>query len=139
MTAKEYLGQLRRCSVRISILKEDIFRLRSRLESTTITLGEKVQSSPQDTFTETMARLIDRQRQLEGMCDEYDALMSHILDEILAMPNEVYSSILYKRYASGLSLPEIAKILHYSVDRVKHLHGDALRAFERQYPEVKSL
>lgn len=139
MTAKEYLGQLRKCSVRMAIIREDVMRLRSRLESVTVSMSEKVQTSPKDSFAETMAKLIDRQMELERMCEDYDILMVHILDEILDMPNEIYSSILYKKYATGLSLGEIAGILHYSVDRVKHLHGEALRAFEKQYPKVKDL
>lgn len=139
MTAREYLGQLRKCSVRIAIIREDVMRLRSRLESVTVSMSEKVKTSPKDTFTETMAKLIDRQTALEGLCEQYDSMMVHILDEILEMPNEIYSSILYKKYATGLSLGEIAGILHYSVDRVKHLHGDALRAFEIQYPKIKDL
>ena len=140
MTAREYLGQLRKCSVRIAIIREDVMRLRSRLESVNIGIsGDKVQTSPKDNFSETMARIIDRQTELERLCSVYDEMMVHILDEILQMPNEIYSSILYKRYAVGLSLGEIAGVLHYSVDRVKHLHGDALRAFEAQYPKVKDL
>ena len=137
MTAKEYLGQLRKLNVRISIVREDIMRLRARAESMTVTLSEKVQSSPRDTFSDNMAKLVDREAQLESLCDVYDTMVAHILDEILQMPNELYSSILYKRYASGLSLDEIAKILHYSHDRVRHLHGEALAAFERQFPNVK--
>jgi DNA-directed RNA polymerase specialized sigma subunit len=139
MTAKEYLGQLRKLNVRISIVREDIMRLRARAESMTVTLSEKVQSSPRDTFSDNMAKLVDREAQLESLCDVYDTMVAHILDEILQMPNELYSSILYKRYASGLSLDEIAKILHYSHDRVRHLHGEALAAFERQFPNVKEL
>lgn len=139
MTAKEYLGQLRKLNVRISIVREDIMRLRARAESMTVTLSEKVQSSPRDTFSDNMAKLVDREAQLESLCDVYDTMVAHILDEILQMPNELYSSILYKRYASGLSLDEIAKILHYSHDRVRHLHGEALAAFERQFPNVKDL
>lgn len=139
MTAKEYLGQLRKLNVRISIVREDIMRLRARAESMTVTLSEKVQSSPRDTFSDNMAKLVDRETQLESLCDVYDTMVAHILDEILQMPNELYSSILYKRYASGLSLDEIAKILHYSHDRVRHLHGEALAAFERQFPNVKDL
>lgn len=139
MTAKEYLGQLRKLNVRISIVREDIMRLRARAESMTVTLSEKVQSSPRDTFSDNMAKLVDRETQLESLCDVYDTMVAHILDEILQMPNELYSSILYKRYASGLSLDEIAKILHYSHDRVRHLHGEALAAFERQFPNVKEL
>lgn len=139
MTAKEYLGQLRKLNVRISIVREDIMRLRARAESMTVTLSEKVQSSPRDTFSDNMAKLVDREAQLESLCDVYDTMVAHILDEILQMPNQLYSSILYKRYASGLSLDEIAKILHYSHDRVRHLHGEALAAFERQFPNVKEL
>ena len=139
MTAKEYLGQVRKLNVRISIVREDIMRLRARAESMTVTLSEKVQSSPRDTFSDNMAKLVDREAQLESLCDVYDTMVAHILDEILQMPNELYSSILYKRYASGLSLDEIAKILHYSHDRVRHLHGEALAAFERQFPNVKEL
>lgn len=139
MTAKEYLGQLRKLNVRISIVREDIMRLRARAEGVSLKISERVQSSPRDTFSENMAKLVDREFELEQLCGVYDDMMRHILDEILEMPNEIYSSILYKRYASGLSLGEIARILHYSHDRVKHLHGEALRAFEQQFPNVKEL
>ena len=139
MTAKEYLSQLRKLNVRISIVREDIMRLRARAEGMSVTISEKVQTSPRDTFADSMARILDRETQLENLIGVYDSMTAHILDEILEMPNEIYSSILYKRYASGLSLGEIANVLHYSHDRVKHLHGEALRAFEEQFPKVKDL
>lgn len=139
MTAKEYLGQLRQLNVRISIVREDIMRLRARAEGMTQNISERVQTSPRDTFSENMAKLVDREAQLETLLDVYDDMIAKRLDEILQMPNELYSSVLYKHYASGLSLGEIARILHYSHDRVRHLHGEALRAFERQFPNVKDL
>ena len=104
MTAKQYLQQLRRIAQNIDVLNEEIVRLRARIESTTIQITERVQSSGAG-----------------------DALADQIAME---MP---YSRILYARYVQGRGLQEIAKELCYSYEWMRHLHGVALKEFAKKY------
>ena len=135
MTAKQYLGQLRRCTQHIAILEEEIERDRARLESVTIKLSEKVQSSPRDTFTEQMARIVDKQMQLEAFKEECEQLRQRIIKQILDMPNGIYSRILFERYVQGKSFRQVSKAISYDYNYTLNLHAKALQDFFVQYEE----
>jgi len=54
-----------------------------------------------------------------------------ITGEIHNLNNSDYIILLYKRYVECKSLGQIAKDMHYSYDRIKHMHGNALMDFEK--------
>lgn len=50
---------------------------------------------------------------------------------IEAVENPLERSVLELRYLDGLdTLQEVADVLHYSFNRIRHVHSDALRHFE---------
>ena len=59
--------------------------------------------------------------------------ISRIVDLILGMDNPIHVQVLYGRYVKGRSLSAIANELAYSYDRIKHVHGEALQAFDEKY------
>ena len=58
---------------------------------------------------------------------------------IMGMENPKYREVLYDYYILGLNLTEVSERMDLGYDRVKHLHLEALRAFERTYPEIRDL
>lgn len=135
MTAKQYLRKLRFIQKNIDTLQEEIARLRSRLESTAVpSLGDRVQSSgTHDRFADAIASLADKEIQYSDLLETYEKFRQQIVAKILSMDNDIYARILYARYVQNKTLGSIADDLAYSIDRMKHLHGEALDAFQKKY------
>lgn len=135
MTPKQFLGQLRKIAANIEVLQEELTRLRSRLESTTVQLStDRVQTSQTgDRFADAIADLADKELYYMDMVEEYERLRQRIVDLILGMDNPIHVQVLYGRYVKGRSLSAIANELAYSYDRIKHVHGEALQAFDEKY------
>lgn len=135
MTAKQYLGQLRTLQKHIKVLKEELIRRRTSLESTAAPiLSDRVQTSPGgDRFADAIAALADKDIQLEELLRVYSDLRQHIIVQICRMPNELQSSVLRLKYAEGMSLPQVADALHYSEGYIKQVHTAALLSFEARY------
>lgn len=135
MTPKQFLRQLRKIAANIEVLQEELTRLRSRLESTTVQLSaDRVQTSQTgDRFADAIADLADKELYYMDMVEEYERLRQRIVDLILGMDNPIHVQVLYGRYVKGRSLSAIANELAYSYDRIKHVHGEALQAFDEKY------
>lgn len=58
-------------------------------------------------------------------------IKDRITGEIHNLNNADYIKLLYQRYVNCVSLGKIAKELKYSYDRIRHMHGEALKAFEK--------
>lgn len=138
MTAKQYLRQLSRLRRHIEKLTEEIEERRTRLESTTMPLGEKVQSSPTgDRFADMVAALADKDRTRTELVFAYEFQRDQIVDEILGLGVDIYEDLLFRRYVQEETLEQIAVAMHYSYDRVRHLHGEALQFFTRKYLDTQ--
>lgn len=135
MTPKQFLRQLRKIAANIEVLQEELTRLRSRVESTTVQISaDRVQTSPTgDRFADAIADLADKELYYMDMVEEYERLRQRIVDLILGMDNPIHVQVLYGRYVKGRSLSAIANELAYSYDRIKHVHGEALQAFDEKY------
>ena len=135
MTPKQFLRQLRKIAANIEVLQEELTRLRSKVESTTVQLSaDRVQTSPTgDRFADAIADLADKELYYMDMVEEYERLRQRIVDLILGMDNPIHVQVLYGRYVKGRSLSAIANELAYSYDRIKHVHGEALQAFDEKY------
>ena len=135
MTAKEYLGQLRIIRANIRILNEQVQYLETRLTSITVAASkEKVQSSGSgDAFESRIADLVDKKNECLELEKIYDALRQRIILRIVNLGNETYTKILQERYIKEKSMLQIATELNYSYDWIRHLHRDALAAFENIY------
>ena len=132
MTTKEYLLQVKCLDEKIQANKEALEALKAKLTDITSKLDEdKVQSSNQANFDETLADVIDTESRLTRDMCKYINLKYKILNEINAMEDNTLSVILFKRYILNKSLNQIAKELNYSYDHLRHLHLKALREFRR--------
>jgi len=135
MTAKQYLRQLSKLQHRIDILKDEIDERRTRLESSAAPeLGDKVQSSPNsDRFAEAIAILADKDLQRQELIYIYEQMRDKIVDQILELENDQYSKVLYERYVRCKRWDLIADEMHYSIQRVFQLHGNALVTFSQKF------
>lgn len=135
MTAKQYLRQLSKIELNIRLLTEELEERRTRLTSTAAPpLGDKVQSSPKgDTFASAMAVLADKDLQRRELIVCYEMLRDEIVEKILGLDNSIYSQVLYERYVQRKSWDSISEDMHYSLQHIFRLHGNALVAFAVKY------
>lgn len=144
MTAKEYLRQCRTLKTQMENKK----RIYDNIRNSIVYLRgvsydmEKIQVSPSDALSETMAKLIDAEREAMNAIWEYEQFYDSCVDKINSMSRPEYVEILTRRYLkddySSKQLLHIALDMDYSYERVKHMHGEALQEFYRKYLSDKS-
>lgn len=136
MTAKQYLQQLRKIALQMSVLRDEILRMRSRLESTTVPLKpDRVQSSSKgDSFADAIAVMADKSVQYESLMLIYEDMRQRIIGQILELDEPRYIEILQKRYVKNEQLKAIAVDMHYSETYAARLLNQALAAFEAKHP-----
>lgn len=137
MTAKQYLRQLTKLELNITILTEELEERRTRLTSTAAPpLGDKVQSSPKgDVFASMMAALVDKELQRAELIYAYERQRDTIVEQILGMENPTQAEVLYLRYVKGQRWDVIADAMHYNRQHVCRIHGNALVEFAKKYLE----
>jgi RNA polymerase sigma factor (sigma-70 family) len=134
MRAKQYLMQLASIDHDIAAKRRQLERLREDTYSLRGIAydGGRVQSSPTGSGIEDKAiALVAVQKDLELKIIDYHEARARIETQIASLPDKRYRDILTYRYVDQLSLREIADVMGYSYDRVKHLHGYALLIFAK--------
>lgn len=134
MTAKEYLMQIKRKDIMINSLikQKDEMWAQLYLLSSPQHDGISVQSSKDpDKFGALWAKIDEKERKISQAIDELSDEKQRIMKQIELLDSEVYIEILLRRYVHMEKLPDIAKAMNYSYDRLRHLHGLALLEFGR--------
>lgn len=132
MTAKEYLSQYRAAEVKTKHREKQLAELRSTLCAAGINISEKVQTSPKDSMSEDVARVIDLEAEIRAEKLRLEEFKHKIINEIHQLENPLFVQILYKRYIECKSLWEISDEINYAYRHVKRLHGHALQEFYRK-------
>lgn len=135
MNAKQYLRKLQYLDEEIKRYEEQAQEIYDRLTNiTSSTNAVIVQHSSSDKMAGAMERLERiRYRALEKATEYYE-LKQTIMIQIDNIPDGRYRQVLYLRYVKCIKdWNEIADQMSYSVDRVWHLHGEALRVFQTMY------
>lgn len=139
MTAKEYLSQVHRYRKEMNSLLEQVEELRTKLAGIKAVTydGVKVQVSPTDKMLEIMPKLLDTEERYGKAIYKYHTAILTRAKQVADIGRDDYAEILRLRYIEAsdrrMTLEEIAVRTHRSFDRVRHLHGEALAAFERKY------
>lgn len=60
-----------------------------------------------------------------------EARKDKITDEIHNLEDALHIKILFKKYVECKHLAMVAEELNYSYDRIRHMHGEALKEFEK--------
>lgn len=129
MDIKEYLNQIQRYEKIINNKLEEIEHL--KLLATSISAStygiERVQTSgSQDKIGDTIAKLVDAQRELADNVVELMEKKQKLIDIIESVKNPQYYDFLYKRYVEGKKLTVIADEMEYNEEYIKQFHGKAV-------------
>lgn len=142
MTSKEYLSQIKHMDIMITAWIEQKDALWRQMQSLTSPQhdGVSVQSTKDpDKFGEMWARIDEKERKISKQIDQLTDAKEAITKEIGMIDDTRYVEILLRRYVSMEKLEDIAEAMHYSYDRVRHLHGMALLEFSRIHPHIAKL
>ena len=136
MKAKDYLKLIKEWDGEISRLEAMIAIYRDQAEQITSQLSTAPNSGSHevyDSMAESVARYVDKTREL---CDAIDAKMklrAYIAKQIEDMQDVRHKEVLFMRYVQGQSWNAIAEALSYSEVSIFRLHREALLAFEEKY------
>lgn len=134
MKAKEYLMQIEILSVKIEQKKQRAKEYRdlalcsggfdySKERVQTSNLGGQIE--------DRIIRYVSLESEITENIFMLQQMKDKITGEIHNLNNSDYIILLYKRYVECKTLGQIAKDMHYSYDRIKHMHGNALMDFEK--------
>lgn len=138
MTAKEYLKKIRFLDIKINQKIKELDELRIMLKTVKGVDYSKecVQTSLSSgaNFEKAILRISELERLLDSEIDYFVDLKHKIINQIQSIDNRSYAEILYKRYIEFKKLELIAVEMGYLYNRIKHLHGYALKEFESRHP-----
>lgn len=123
---KAFLNQVRKIDILIKHKQDEIQQLRSLAESTSINLGERVQSTgSHQRMADGVDKIVDMERELNA--DIYRLMMAkkELLEVIEQLPTDQYN-LLYQVYVKGRTLQDYAIQYDRSYNWVKSVHGRAL-------------
>ncbi len=136
MQVKEYLLQIKDLTEDVKDQENYIQRLKDSLNIAGIQYDKvRVQTSPDaDKFAYIFARIDEEEDVLADLKEKLIKTKVNIINEIHELENEKYKELLNIVYVDMKSLGKAAKIMSFSYDYVKELHGEALNAFSRKFP-----
>lgn len=130
MTAKDYLGRIRRQKYKLEQVERELLEVKSDiLTLRAANLSERVSGSQTSDIADKYIRL---ERYLDRVNEEWDVLIDMRVEaraRINMLPDETEQSVLYARYINGSDWDDIAKQLHYNCKYIFSLHGRALASF----------
>lgn len=140
MTAKQYLGEIHALRRRARGLKLREEELRTAAEGLRAIVydKDKVQTSVVNRFDGIMAELLEIQSKYIKDMAMIRKTIQIREDQIASMENVRHQEILTARYIEEidgrqLTVRECGIRIGIKYDRARHLHGEALRAFEKKF------
>ena len=135
MTPKDYLDKCRRLELNVREAQSEYEMLYATMLSAVQHKQDPVTSTPtrgiEDKYLELAERSSDVNRAIDAKVD-YTLKVSAELDQ---MKDDKLRCLLRDRYICCKSWEQIAVDMGYVIRRVYQLHGEALREFERIYPD----
>ena len=135
MTAKEYLWKIQRLDSELETLiseRNELEKAQTFLRSPQVD-GDRVQTSPSGD-PPWMGYIIKWDELTNRIGEKWDELIEErqkVIKLIYSLEDSRHIEILYKKYVEHKRFTRIAREIHYSVDRIWHLHGEALVAFQQ--------
>jgi len=135
MTAKEYLGRIRVLDFQIRQKERQLSEARNlqgRIQSFDYS-REKVQTSPHgDAQIDHAIKIMTLEQELSEKLVALQQLRARLSDEIASLDNPEHIELLTLRYCDLYRLEAIALEMNLSYHRIKHMHGEALKAFDKK-------
>ena len=136
MTPKEYLSQIKYIDDLITSKLESIADLRASVTNITSRLqDDRVQTSGKVDFTDTINKIVDMEREVNGYVDQLVDLKLNVEREINQLSDNMHVIILTNCYVLNKTLRDVADDFYYSYSHIKTMHGQALVAFKKKFPE----
>lgn len=133
MKHKDCLRRIRRLDIHID---QKIKELESLRAAATRISGANYARDPvsggrkqEARYTGIVERMVDLEREIEAEIDRFADERHETINRIQSIENPLYSDILFRRYVEYKPLYQIAKEMRYSYSRMRHIFGEALRAF----------
>ena len=141
MTAKEYLSGVRRNRLHCRSLGDRLKEIENEMTGLkAITYDrDRVQVSPSNKMEELYIKIDGLSEKFAKALLKYQTSVQKAERQIGDMPKETHREILTLRYLKDgedgrqMTFEEIACKMHKSYEWVCHLHGHALKEFERMY------
>lgn len=135
MVTKQYLGQIERLDKMIQNKLSEIYQLKTIACSVTVSNdSERVQaSSDKDRLGNTVAKIVDLEKETGRLVDSFVAKRNHIIEQIDRIEDMNMYHVLSSRYVGKKTFDEIAIEMNYSRMQINRIHGKALIEFERLY------
>ena len=132
MNAKEYLSQAMALEGRIQARMEQIARLHTLAERG----GQLAEKSANEGggWAAALGQMTALETELQQDVQAWVDMKREIGGAIAGVEKPVQRQLLEYRYLCGWDWRRIASKMHYSIDRVWHIHSEALR--EMKIPEV---
>jgi hypothetical protein len=132
-TAKEYLARLRNADLKIEARRLEIEQLKILATCSGSLNSDKVNvksSKAADSMAKKVIDFVDKEAELKKDIERLIELRHQIIDMIFKLEDVRYIEVLFKRYVQYKRFEQIACEMSFSYDRARHLHIEALRAFE---------
>ena len=141
MTAKEYLNGVRRKRIHCRMLKEQREELEAQAQGMKAIAYDKdhVQTSPRNSMEELVSAKVEIEERYAKVLWEYHVANLKAERQIQSMKNPAYAEVLRLRYmvddehGRQMSIERIACEMYKSYEWVRHIHGNALKEFEKLY------
>ena len=134
-TAKEYLSRIRILDFQIQQKEKQIADARSlqgRIQSFDYS-KEKVQTSPHgDANIDRAVKIMTLEQELSDKLVALQQLRAKMADEISSLDNPEHIELLTLRYCDLYRLEAIALEMNMSYHRIRHMHSEALKAFDKK-------
>lgn len=131
--------------LRIKKRREEVAALREMLTGGGISYDkDQVLSSSSNSQEIRLIRLLDLEKQISREIDAYLSKRALIIQQISQLDDIRFVTILTYRYVPDekgrvKTLVQIAGIMGYNYDHVRHMHGQALQAFQQNMPQNNTL
>lgn len=134
MTAKEYLGQVRKINALINSKQRMLKKLRKEAESLQAvnTNGDTVKSSTVSDPMRTIDRIVDLEREVDEYINKQIDILRDVTQSIDRVLVPEYIAILTDRYVNCMTLERIAEEYEVSYRTVCVRLGQALQIFRTE-------
>lgn len=132
MTPKKYLEQIQTLETKINLKKDQILEERTRAQSCTAVLSERVQTSAcGGSLQSIVAKICEFEKEMDILIDKQIDLKREIISKFDKMTNTDHIKILEMKYLKNMNLVQIAAEMNYSYSQIKRKHGWALEEFKQ--------
>lgn len=92
---------------------------------------DKIQTTPEDHFSEVMAEVASLEQEIEELQRKLQASLLELGDALEKLDDETEKTVLVEFYIGGITLPEISAHIGYSLAQTKRIKARGLQKMAR--------